>query len=276
MYRPKPILSKTTKKPRFKSVDEFNIIEEIGKGGYSVVYLVENKKTGRKYALKCAMRFKKDKDRSQRTYIEIQVLRKLKHPNVIQLKGWFEDDDTIYLVLEYLPGKDCSKFFKHKLPTKLQVINIIRQLVEAIMYIHEKGIIHRDIKLENLLIDDDFNVKLTDFGLCAIKESEYDMLQDSVGTVRYTSPELLRGEGYNESVDIWAIGVILFMLLTGTYPFDGKHKESIFNRIKMKDIHYSKYELEKKEKKILQLLLEKNPDKRIEIEDILDQSFFGN
>lgn len=276
MFRPKPIISKNTKKPRFRSVDEFTILEEIGRGGYSIVYLVENKKSKRKYALKCAARFKKDKDRSQRTYIEIEVLKKMKHPNIIRLKGWFDDADTIYLVLEYLPGKDCSKFFKHKLPTKPQVCHIIRQLVEAVMYIHEKGIIHRDVKLENLLIDDDFNIKLTDFGLCAIKGNEYDMLQDSVGTVRYTAPELLKGEGYNESVDIWAIGIVLFMLLTGEYPFDGKHKESIFERIKMKPIHFSKYELDNKEKNLLKLLLEKDPDKRMEIEDILDDSFFGN
>jgi serine/threonine protein kinase len=275
MFKPKQILSKRTKSPRFKSIDEFNIIEEIGKGGYSVVYLVEHKRTKRKYALKCANRFKKDKDRSQRTYIEIEVLKKLKHPNIIRLKGWFEDSETIYLVLEYLSGKDCSKFFKRELPTKTQICYIMKQLVEAVMYIHKKGIIHRDIKLENLLIDENFNIKLTDFGLCAIKEDDFDMLQDSVGTVRYTAPELLKGEGYNDSVDIWAIGIILFMLLTGDYPFDGENRESIFNKIKMKNLHFSKYDLDEKERKLLKLLLAKDPEERIEIEEILENSFFN-
>jgi len=274
MFRPKQILSNNTKKPRFRSINEFEILEELGKGGYSIVYLVEHKKTKRRYALKSAMKFKNEKNRSQRTYMEIDVLRKLKHSNIIQIKGWFEDDQTIYLVLEYIPGKDCSKFFKIQLPTKDQTVHIIRQLVEAIMFIHNKGIIHRDIKLENILIDDKFNIKLTDFGLCAIKENEYDMLQDSVGTVRYTAPELLKGDGYNESIDIWAIGIILFMLLTGIHPFDGKHKESIFNRIKTKNLHFSRYNLRKEEKDLLKLLLEKDPNKRIEIEEILEHSFF--
>ena len=83
--------SSKNEKQRFKSIEEFNIIERLGSGGYSVVYLVQNKKSGRKYALKCADRFKKGKDRSERTYTEIKVLEKLKHKNIIRLKGWFED-----------------------------------------------------------------------------------------------------------------------------------------------------------------------------------------
>lgn len=264
---------KKIENPRFKSIEEFNIIEKIGSGGYSVVYLVEHKKTGRRYALKCADRFKKGKDRSDRTLTEIRVLEKLKHKNIIRLKGWFEDKTTIYLVLEYIPGKDCSKFFKHTLPSKKEIKYIMRQLVEAIDYIHKKNIAHRDIKLENILIDENFNIKLTDFGLCGVKKNKYDMFETSLGTVRYTAPELLEGS-YNESVDIWGIGVILFMLLTGSFPFDGSNKAKIFTRIKEKKLHYSKYNLERKDVKLLKALLEKDPDDRIEIEDILNEPFF--
>ena len=268
-------MSSNFKYKRFKSIEEFIFLEELGKGGYSHVHLVENKKTGRKYALKCADRFKKGKDRSDRTYIEIQVLEKMKHKNIINLKGWFEDKDTVYLVLEYIPGKDCSKFFKHTLPTKTQIKSIMRQLVESLMYCHEQGVVHRDIKMENLLIDDKYRVKLTDFGLCGIKESEFDTFDQRLGTVRYSAPELIKGGGYNDSVDIWGIGVIFFMLLTGDYPFNGSSKESIFARIKEKRVHYSKYNLAKSETNLLKLLLEKDPEKRIEIEDILDDPFFG-
>lgn len=257
----------------FKSIEEFNIIEKIGSGGYSVVYLVQHKKTGRKYALKCADRFKKGKDRSERTHMEIKVLEKLKHKNIIRMKGWFEDKTTIYLVLEYIPGKDCSKFFKSTLPSKKEIKYVMRQLVEAINYVHKKNIAHRDIKLENILIDEDFNIKLTDFGLCGVKKNKYDMFDTTLGTVRYTAPELLEGS-YNESVDIWGIGVILFMLLTGSFPFDGSSKAKIFLRIKEKKLHYSKYNLERKDIKLLKALLEKDPADRIEIEDILNDPFF--
>ena len=119
------------------------------------------------------------------------------------------------------------------------------------------------------------NIKLTDFGLCAIKTDEYDMLSGCMGTVRYTAPEMIIGEGYNESIDIWGIGVVLFMLLTGSYPIDGSSKSKIFRRIKEKNIHYSKYDLNRKEVKLLKSLLQKDPDDRIEIEDILDDPFFN-
>ena len=265
---------KSSRSSRFSSIDEFIILEEIGKGGYSKVYLVENKKTKRRYALKQAMRYKKGKDKTERTMTEIKVLRKLKHPNIIRLKGWFEDEENIYLVLEYIPGKDCSKFFKHNLPTKSQLRKIMKQLIEALLYCHSRGIVHRDIKLENILIDDEFKIKLTDFGLCAIKNDEYEVLSGQMGTVRYTAPEMLEGNGYNDSVDIWGIGVVLFMLLTGSYPYDGSDKQNIFQRIQTRNIHYSKYDLERKEVKLLRQLLQKDPEKRIEIEDILDQPFF--
>ena len=103
----------TSSKSRFKSLNEFNILEEIGKGGYSKVYLVENKKTKRRYALKACFRRKGDKDRSGRTMTEIKILKKLKHDNIMRLKGWFEDDDNIYLVLRFIPGKDCSKYCRY-------------------------------------------------------------------------------------------------------------------------------------------------------------------
>ena len=263
------------KKSRFNSLEEFSILEEIGKGGYSKVYLVEDKKTKRKYALKAAYKNKKGKDRTERTLREIKVLKRLKHPNIIKIKGSFEDTETIYLVLEYIEGRDCAKFFKGREPiTKEQIKKIIRQLVQALTHCHEKGIIHRDVKLQNILVDDDFNIKLTDFGLCAIKENKFDMLESTLGTVHYTAPEMLEGIGYNESVDVWAIGIILFMLLTKKYPYDGVSRQDIFDDIREKTIHYSKLGLERKEIKLLKALLQKDPEERIEVEEILSVPFF--
>lgn len=266
--------SKKFRYSRFKSINEFNIIEKLGSGGYSYVMLVQNKRSGKKYALKCAAKYKKGKDRSHRTLTEIKVLEKLKHKNIIRLKGYFEDEEMLYLVLEYMPCRDCSKLFKHKLPTKPQTKNMMKQLIKAVAYIHNKGIVHRDIKLENVLVDKHFNIKLIDFGLCAIKDTQFDLLHDTLGTLRYTAPELIKGEGYNESVDIWGLGVIFFMLLTGEFPFNGSSKESIFRRIQEKTLHFSKYSLDKKEISLLKSMLSKNPDERIEIEDLLQDEFF--
>jgi serine/threonine protein kinase len=268
-------ISTLPKYHRFKSIDEFVILEEIGRGGYSKVYLVSNKKTGRKYALKAAFKFKKDKNRTDRSYTEIAVLRKLNHPNIIKLKGWFEDAETVYMVLEYIQNKDCAKVFKKTLPTKNQLKHILRQLVNVLEYIHNQGVVHRDIKLENILIDDKMNIKLIDFGLAAILEDKYDMIEGTVGTCRYSACELIKGESYGSSVDLWSFGVVCFLLITGSYPFDGSKKESIFARIVNKKINYSKYDLSSNEIHLLKGLLEKDPEKRTEIEDVLKEPFFN-
>lgn len=259
---------------RFKHQNEFEIIKQLGKGGYSIVYLVKHIETGRKYALKCATKYKNGKDRSKRTRKEIEILSKIKHKNIIRLKGWFEDEDTIYLVLEYVSCGDLSKYYKTFLPDKRELAKIMLQIIKALEYCHEKGIVHRDIKLENILISKRMRIKLTDFGLCEVKESHNTYFYDEVGTPRYTAPELLKRKGYNESVDVWGLGVIFFMLLTGMYPFDGSKKKSIFRRIMEKSINYSKYNFEKEEVHLLKRMLCKNPRYRIYLEDIPEHPWF--
>lgn len=261
---------------RFRSVEEFKFIKELGKGGYSVVNLVKHIHTGRKYALKCAAKYKGEKDRSPRTRQEIMVLSELRHVGIIRLSGWFEDEDTIYLVLQYVPGRDLSKYFREELPSRDTTAKIILQIVDAVKYCHDRGVIHRDMKLENILIRDDMTIKLTDFGLCAIKKYPDEYFEDEVGTARYTSPELLKGNGYRESVDVWGIGVILFMLLTGKYPFDGSQRSSIFRRIVNKHIDYDKFNLNKEEIHLLKRLLCKNPKYRINLSDIKNHVWFKN
>ncbi len=266
--------SKRNHERQFCSVDEFDILKELGKGGYSVVYLVRHKETGRKYALKCAMKYKKGKDRSKRTRQEIDVLSDLRHRGIIRLKGWFENDENIYLVLQYVSGRDLSKFFRKDLPSRENSSKIILQVVAALKYCHRRGIIHRDMKLENILINRKMRVKLTDFGLCGIQSRDDGYFYDEVGTARYTAPELLEKEGYNESVDVWGIGIILFMLLTGRYPFDGSKRKSIFRRIRNKHVDYSRYNLSKEEVHLLKRLLCKNPRYRIQLEDIPNHQWF--
>lgn len=259
---------------KFKSVDEFIFIEEIGKGGYGIVNLVEHKETRKKYALKGAFKYKEGKDKTKRTYMEVRVLQKLRHQNVVKLYGWFEDEEVIYLVLEYIPGKDLGKFFKDKSPDRRTVKKIGKQVVKALMYIHRKNVIHRDLKLGNILIDNDLNIKITDFGLCALKQDEFDTFSSNLGTARFISPEMISGYSYNESCDVWSLGVVLFKLLTGKHPFNGSSKKSIFNRIEGQSIRWYKYELKRDEASLLKKLLRKDPYQRIELEDVIYHPFF--
>jgi len=257
----------------FSCLEDFDIIKELGKGGYSVVYLVQHIDTGKRYALKCAMKMKKGKDRTKRLRQEITALEDLNHKRIIGLRGWFEDDEQIYLVLQYISGRDLSKFFKKQLPSRKTTADIILQIIDALKYCHDNNIIHRDMKLENILITKDLKIKLTDFGLCGVKSGN-KLFYDEVGTARYTAPELLLKKGYDESIDVWGIGVILFMLLTGKYPFDGSCKESIFKRILHKNIDYSKYNLNTDEIHLLKRLLCKDPRYRIQLDDISKHQWF--
>ncbi len=268
---------------KFHGINEFEILGDLGKGGYSVVRLVKHIKTGKKYALKCAMKFKKKKDShdrttykdiSERTRQEIEVLSDIRSSKIVKLYGWFEDEEYIYLVLEYISGKDLSKYFKKELPSKEVAKNIMKQIVDSVKYCHHRGIIHRDIKLENVLINQHMKIKLTDFGLSIVRECDDEYFYDEVGTARYTAPELLYGNGYDESIDVWGIGIILFMLLTGKYPFDGSKRKSIFRRIRKKRIDYGKYNLSRTETHLLKRLLCKDSRYRIQLDDISDHSWF--
>lgn len=269
--------------------EDFNLknSEVIGKGGYSIVYLARHLRTNKQYAIKCAMKFKTykkgsshngkevTKDISDKIRQEIDIMSRLRHRNIVQLKGWFEDEENIYLVLPYVSGGDLAGFLKRGIPSKQDSVKIIKQLVSAIKYCHRKGIIHRDIKLNNILLDENLNIKLADFGLSAIKNDPDELFYDRVGTARYTAPEFLFKNGHNEGVDVWGIGVILFLLLTGTYPFNGSSKRSIYRRIMEKRIDYDNFNLTNDEKHLLNRLLCKNPKYRILLENILDAEWFN-
>ena len=284
----------------FFTSNDFDLLHSkiIGKGGYSVVYLANHRRTNKQYAIKCASKFKTykpekhsqssgdevndqknekevTKDISDKIRQEIDIMSKLRHRNIIQLKGWFEDEQNIYLVLPYVSGGDLSSFLKKGIPSKEETVKITTQLVSALKYCHRKGILHRDIKLNNILLDENLNIKLTDFGLSAIKDEANALFYDRVGTARYTAPEFLYKTGHNEKVDIWGLGIILFLLLTGKFPFNGSSKKSIYRRIKEKRIDYEEFNLSDDERHLLNRLLCKNPKYRIQLEHILDAEFFN-
>lgn len=250
------------------SLSNYTFIRLLGRGGFSVVYLVKHIKTGKVYAMKCIKKYKKGKDKTKQILREINVLHTLKHPNIIKIYDWFHDDKKIYIILEYIDGKDLSSFFKRELPTEDDAIYIIKQIISAIKHCHNNNVVHRDIKLGNILIDEDLNVKLTDFGLCTYKNHPNELFFDNVGTIRFTSPELLMKNGYNEKNDIWALGITIYVLLTGIYPYDGTTKKEIINNIKHEPIEFNDLPLNNAQINLLQQLLQKNPDNRPNINQI--------
>jgi serine/threonine protein kinase len=146
------------------------------------------------------------------------------HPNIVKLLDVFETVSHIYIAMEYLPGGDLLTYFKNR-KSKIneeRVCQIVRQIVNALQYMKDRGIIHRDLKLENVLLvdgNDQSDVKIADFGLSSLTGPNQDS-HERLGTLHYTAPEILSGKPYDASVDVWSLGVITYALLSGTFPFD--------------------------------------------------------
>jgi len=165
---------------------------------------------------------------------EIDIMKKLQHPNIIQLMEVIDTSDTLYLVLEFASGGELFDAIVNKGSySESDAAKIIKQILEAIQYVHNHGIAHRDLKPENLLlIQNDTGedvIKIADFGLS--KDFGQEQLQTSCGTPDYVAPEVLMGEPYDMAVDIWSIGVIAYVLLCGFPPFYGDSQKELFENI---------------------------------------------
>eukprot|EP00826_Nyctotherus_ovalis_P041018 TRINITY_DN4086_c0_g3_i1.p1 TRINITY_DN4086_c0_g3~~TRINITY_DN4086_c0_g3_i1.p1 ORF type:complete len:268 (+),score=76.80 TRINITY_DN4086_c0_g3_i1:468-1271(+) len=174
---------------------------------------------------------------------EIKVLQQIDHPSIIKVYEFASDDNYYYLVSEYSSltprfiegGELFDEIIKRKYMCEEDAAYIIRQLLWAITYCHSRGIVHRDLKPENTLIDSvtesgKLNVKIIDFGAALLMRPEAK-LSETLGTPYYIAPEVLNGS-YNEKCDVWSIGVILFILLSGCAPFNGKTDEEIMNNVR--------------------------------------------
>ena len=217
--------------------DKYDILEEIGIGGYSRVLKIQNIETGKLYACKELQKNElADIDSFNR---EIDILIKLDHPNIIKLYEVYENEDFIYIVMELCNGGELfDRIIKRTEMgnpfTEKEAATIFKQLMSAVSYCHSNKIVHRDLKPENLLLlnnDDDTHIKIIDFGTSLIFKKKNTSMFDRVGTAYYISPEVIDGY-YDEKCDEWSCGIILYILLCGYPPFNGRDDEEIFLNIR--------------------------------------------
>jgi len=206
---------------------------------------------------------------------EIDIMKKLQHPNIIQLMEVIDTPQTLYLVLEFAGGGELFDAIVNKGQySEPEAINIVKQILEAIQYIHDNGIAHRDLKPENLLLADSKDgkefVKIADFGLS--KDFGEEALQTSCGTPDYVAPEVLMGEPYDMAVDIWSIGVITYVLLCGFPPFYGDVQKELFDNIMSGNYDFPDPEwtdVSEEAKDFIKKILVVNPAKRMTAEEAL-------
>jgi len=210
---------------------------------------------------------------------EVSILRELDHPNIVKYYETYEDDLYIHIVMEYLQGEDLFKVItnrKHNKYTEKDASEIIKQVLKAVLFIHNKKIVHRDIKPENILFSvpgDYTSLKLIDFGL----STHHFTKKQVVGSPYYMAPEIIKGN-FSFKTDNWSIGVILFVLMTGKYPFTGEDQKSVFNKIQNENFNLKELLMSKCSKEVKNLIskfLLKDFNDRISTEEALEHAWFS-
>ncbi|XP_020292730.1 calcium/calmodulin-dependent protein kinase type 1 isoform X2 [Pseudomyrmex gracilis] len=227
-------IKKDGKDDRSPSVEDKYILKDLlGTGAFSEVRLAESKeKPGQMFAVKIIDK-KALKGKEDSLENEIKVLRRLTHPNIVQLLETFEDKHKVYLVMELVTGGELfDRIVEKGSYTEKDASGLIRQVLEAVGYMHDQGVVHRDLKPENLLYyspDEDSKIMISDFGLSKMEDS--GIMATACGTPGYVAPEVLAQKPYGKAVDVWSIGVISYILLCGYPPFYDESDANLFAQI---------------------------------------------
>ena len=262
-------------------VDKYKIEELIGKGEFSLVYRATLKSNGESRAFKVIKKDEKNFKQSQELIQEIKLLEETDNPYIVKMYEFYDCPRAICLINEYLKGGSIyDKLKKEKKFSEFNTAIIIFQVLSALSFCHSHKIIHRNLNLTNILIDIKdphfTHIKIIDFSTSAkmVKGSE---MEESKSNIKFTAPEVLKGK-YNETRDIWSVGVIMYILLTGIYPFDGKDILKIKAEIELCNVNYNNENLKKCSNECIDLLKELlNKDKnRISAQNAIKHIWFKN
>ncbi|XP_074165311.1 serine/threonine-protein kinase MARK1 isoform X10 [Sminthopsis crassicaudata] len=257
------ITSATDEQPH---IGNYRLLKTIGKGNFAKVKLARHVLTGREVAVKIIDKTQLNPTSLQKLFREVRIMKILNHPNIVKLFEVIETEKTLYLVMEYASGGEVFDYLvAHGRMKEKEARAKFRQIVSAVQYCHQKCIVHRDLKAENLLLDADMNIKIADFGF----SNEFTIgnkLDTFCGSPPYAAPELFQGKKYDgPEVDVWSLGVILYTLVSGSLPFDGQNLKELRERVlrgKYRIPFYMSTDCENLLKKLLVL----NPIKRGSLE----------
>ncbi|XP_045066227.1 MAP/microtubule affinity-regulating kinase 3-like isoform X2 [Coregonus clupeaformis] len=213
-------------------IGNYRLLKTIGKGNFAKVKLARHILTGREVAIKIIDKTQLNPTSLQKLFREVRIMKILNHPNIVKLFEVIETEKTLYLVMEYASGGEVFDYLvAHGRMKEKEARAKFRQIVSAVQYCHQKKIVHRDLKAENLLLDADMNIKIADFGF----SNEFTMgskLDTFCGSPPYAAPELFQGKKYDgPEVDVWSLGVILYTLVSGSLPFDGQNLKELRERV---------------------------------------------
>ena len=258
--------------------DYYEMLDDLGEGIFGSVKLGVEKKTKERVAIKIIKKNKTKSSDIELVRTEIDVMKLCHHPNVVQLLDHFENAEYIFIVMEYIRGGRLTDYMKEKKYnfTEKRAAEIIYQIALGVKYLHKYGIIHRDLKPDNIMLteaSDKGKIKIMDFGLSKILGKK-EKTVDGFGTLTFVSPEVLIRKPYNKEIDIWSIGVILYLLMSGDLPFDDEEddEQKIAKSIVFNEVEFPQKKFGNKSKEVINLIkkcLTKEPKNRIKIDEII-------
>uniref|UniRef100_A0A8C5L930 non-specific serine/threonine protein kinase n=1 Tax=Jaculus jaculus TaxID=51337 RepID=A0A8C5L930_JACJA len=259
-------------------MEKYVRLQKIGEGSFGKAVLVKSTEDGRQYVIKeisISRMSSKEREESRR---EVAVLANMKHPNIVQYRESFEENGSLYIVMDYCEGGDLFKRInaqKGSLFQEDQILDWFVQICLALKHVHDRKILHRDIKSQNIFLTKDGTVQLGDFGIARVLNSTVELARTCIGTPYYLSPEICENKPYNNKSDIWALGCVLYELCTLKHAFEAGNMKNLVLKIisgsfPPVSLHYS-YDL----RSLLSQLFKRNPRDRPSVNSILEKGFIA-
>ncbi|CAN6442374.1 unnamed protein product [Victoria cruziana] len=259
-----------------RKVGKYEVGRTVGEGTFAKVKFAKNTETGEGVAMKVLAKSSilkhKMVDQIKR---EISIMKLVRHPNIVRLHEVLASQTKIYIILEFITGGELFDKIVHQgRLSERESRRYFQQIIDAVEYCHKKGVYHRDLKPENLLLDSQGNLKISDFGLSALRRQGVELLHTTCGTPNYVAPEVLSHKGYDGSAaDVWSCGVILYVLMAGYLPFNETDLPTLYKKINAAEFSCPSW-FSSEATALIQKILDPDPDTRIRIEDIKNHEWF--
>jgi serine/threonine protein kinase len=263
------------------SPETYTTGKKLGKGGFAVCFEGRSKTTSEVFALKVVKAKVEQKKMMEKFRTELQIHAKMHHPNIVEFLRAFTIDDHTYVVLQMCPNGSLTEMVKNRSCLSLpEVRRYMIQICGGVKYMHKRSVIHRDLKMGNIFLDERMNIKIGDFGLAAVMADEHDRRTTLCGTPNYIAPEILSKSstrGHDNKVDTWAIGVICYAMLIGTPPFQSKTQQEIYSKLRTLEYEWkidSKNYVPQQAKDFVASCLNLNSAERPEMDELVEHEFF--
>jgi tRNA A-37 threonylcarbamoyl transferase component Bud32 len=265
-------------------INKYLIGRELGKGAYANVRLVIDKLTKQKYAMKIYDKSKlNDNAKKKCVYREVEIMQRVEHKNIVLLNEVIQTSKQILIIMEYIKGISLREYYNKEIkyqknisPNKLILLKkIFKQIFSAMNYLHKNHIAHRDIKLENILLTKDEEIKIIDFGF-GMYNPEERLQNFFCGTPNYMAPEISMKQSYvGQYADMWSLGILFYKMLCADFPFKGENEKALFKQVRKCEYNIPDY-VDDNARKIIKSLINLDPKKRPSCETILHSIWFDN